>query len=156
MLRVFVSFVTVVDQKPWTDLYPRSPVFRSLFYQVSRACWGSSLRGKQNICAGQAGSAGRSKSAERFEEGQNLPWRPLFNQKEVTVSDLVKRIPSPAPWFNSRFKVLAANLCRQNSCAPWMCFTNPFNTSPSRFLSNDGVLFPIEPENWCSHFTGSL
>lgn len=97
MLRAFVSFVPVVDQKPWTDLYPRSPVFRSLFYQVSRACWGSSLRGKQNICAGQAGSAGRSKSAERFKEGQNLPWRALFNQKEVTVSDLVKRIPSPAP-----------------------------------------------------------
>lgn len=97
MLRAFVSFVTVVDQKPWTDLYPCSPVFRSLFYQVSRACWGSSLRGKQNICAGQAGSVGRSKSAERFEEGQNLPRRALFNQKEVTVSDLVKRIPSSAP-----------------------------------------------------------
>lgn len=97
MLRAFVSFVTVVGQKPWTDLYPRSPVFRSLFYQVLRACWGSSLRGKQNICAGQAGSAGQSKSAEWFEEGQNLPWRALFNQKEATVSDLVKRIPSPAP-----------------------------------------------------------
>lgn len=93
----FVSFVTVVGRQPSDDLYPHSPDFRSLLSQVGRACWGSSLRGKQNICAGQAGSAGQSKSAEQCEEGQNLPWRALFNQKEVTVSNLAKRILNPAP-----------------------------------------------------------
>lgn len=93
----FVSFVTVVDQKPLTDLSPHSPVFRSLFYQIWRACWGSSLRGKQNICAGQAGSAGRSKSVEGFEEGQNLPRRALFNQKEVTVLGSWKENTDPGP-----------------------------------------------------------
>lgn len=89
----FISFVTVVHRQPLTDLHPHSPVFRSLLYP----CWGSSLRGKQNICAGQAGAAGRSKSAEQREEGQNLPLRALFNQKEVTLSDLAKRILNPAP-----------------------------------------------------------
>lgn len=95
----FVSFVTVVGRQPSADLYPYSPDFRSLLSQVGRACWGSwgSLRRKQNICAGQAGSAGQSKSAEWCEEGRNLPWRALFNQKDVTVPNLAKRILNPAP-----------------------------------------------------------
>lgn len=93
MLCRLVSFVTVVHRQPLTDLHPHSPVFRSLLYP----CRGCSLRGKQNICAGQAGAAGRSRSAERCEEGQNPPLRALFNQKELAVSDLAKRILNPAP-----------------------------------------------------------
>lgn len=83
------------------------------------------------------GFVGQSKSAERSEEGQNLTLRALFNQKEVTVFDLAKRILNSAL---VQFPLLSS--CKETFVDKtplycWLSFTNPFNSSPSRFHRND-------------------
>lgn len=141
MLCRFVSFVTVVHRQPLTDLHPHSPVFRSLLYP----CRGCSLRGKQNICAGQAGAAGRSRSAERCEEGQNPPLRALFNQKELTVFRSCKENSEPSSGSIPASKFLQETFVDKTPRSLWLPFTKPFNTPPSRFPRNDYALLPVEP-----------
>lgn len=148
MLCRFVSFVTVVHRQPLTDLHPHSPVFRSLLYP----CRGCSLREKQNICAGQAGAAGRSRSAEQCEEGQNLPLRALFNQKEPTVSDLAKRILNPAPVQfqlpSSCKKPLETKLLDTFGCL----LQSPLIPLPAGSPRNDYTSC-WTGENWCRRIT---
>lgn len=103
-------------------------------------CWGPSLRGKWNICAGQARwlrPPGQSLGGEKLLGRTKTSYRSPLQSGEDNYLSLMFRFQEDSfswLWFYSGLQVLTAYLCRQNSFPLCLCFTNPFNASPSRHL----------------------